>query len=76
MYDNSDTTVDQLTNRQTPEQKKTTAGAIGETVGTVGQALVMPTGVSSLEKIPAIAKAVQKAPVISSMIKGGLQGIV
>lgn len=76
MYDNSDTTVDQITNRQTPEQKETIAGGVWEAVGTVGQALVMPTGVSTLSKIPAVAKVASKAPVASSIVKGALQGIV
>ena len=36
----------------------------------------MPTGVSTLSKIPAVAKVASKAPVASSIVKGALQGIV
>lgn len=65
--------ANRITNRQTPEQKASIWWKIGNIVWTVGQALVMPTGVGALSKVPAVASVSAKAPIISGMIKWWLQ---
>ena len=65
-----------ITNRQTEKQKESFWWKVGNVVWTLWQAFTMPTGIGSLSKIPVIAKAAAKAPLISSMIKWWLQWVV
>lgn len=76
MYDNSDTTVDQITNRQTPEQAKSVGGTIGRVEGELlqGSAMWAPV-VKAFSKIPAVANIAKKVPQISKIVKGGLTAL-
>ncbi len=65
--------ANQITNWQTPQQKESVWGIAWNVVWTIWQALVMPTWVWALSKVPAVANISAKAPVASAIVKWWLQ---